>query len=51
MIICGVRQGLILGPLLVLTYINDLRSACDHSKPFLFADDTNLFLSGSSICQ
>ena len=44
MIRCGV-------PLLFLIYINDLSSACDHSQPFLFADDTNLFLSGSSICQ
>ena len=45
---CGMSQGSVLGPLLFLTYVNDMQNILVNSKHYLYADDTVIFISGEN---
>ena len=48
---CVIPQGTILGPLLVLLYINDLPNCLSNSQPRMYTDDTHLTYADNDICS
>jgi hypothetical protein len=45
----GLPQGSVLGPLLFILYINDIKNVLRYSKLNLFADDTLLYIAADTL--
>ena len=48
-ILSGVPQGSVLGPLLFFLFINDISNSSDQLRFYLFADDTNLLYADKNL--
>ena len=48
-VFCGVPQGSIIGPLLFIMHLNGAHTVLQNSKIITYADDTVVFVSGSSL--
>ena len=46
---CGVPQGSVLGPILFALYVNDFPRVLQSSKALMYADDTVILFTGSSL--